>query len=252
MPIELRQEEPGKDSPGGSNLGEGSYDPLGPNWIARFTKTNSTSPTDVDRQDYLFSLIFYGSGPDGSWTDSNWRSYRDQRQAFWSGELMWPGENAAPGYDRFAIHLERLSTYYGHTKEERSNFSRAVGLIWGGIVYQGSVFKALAEASVGDHLLQLHEGASGWKVRFVDDANPAHHWVAGFVAGFHYGIVVGVTVNSIRDIAQFITAQGGTLADIELGNIAAFHGSSLAQDSSDNSQVYNRLFQRMRHDLCIV
>jgi hypothetical protein len=251
MPIEFQQEEPGRENPGVNDHSKDDHDPLGSSWIVRFTKIKNRPPTDVDRQDYLFSLLYFGSGPDGSWTDLDWSAYLDRRQAFWSGELMWPGENTTPGYDRFGIHLERLSTYYGYTRKDRSNFSRAVGLVWGGIIYQGSVFKALAEASVGDHLSQLYEGASGWNARFVDDANPAHHWVAGFVAGFHYGVVVGVTVNSIRDIAQFITAKGGTLADIELGNIAAFHGSSLAQDSNDDRQVYNRLFQRMRRDLCV-
>ena len=251
MPIEFKQEEPGNERPGGSNQGEDSHDPLGYSWIDRFTKINGSPPTDVDRQDYLFSLLFFGSGLDGSWTDSDWRAYDGHRQAFWSGELMWPGENTTPGYDRFAIHLERLSTCYGYDKEARSNFSRAVGLIWGGIAYQGSVFRALAEASIGDHLMQLHEGASGWNARFVDDDNPAHHWVAGFVAGFHYGVVFGVTVNSLRDIAQYVTAQGGTWADIELGNIAASHGSSLVQDSDSDSQVYSRLFQRMRDSLCV-
>ena len=110
---------------------------------------------------------------------------------------------------------------------------------------------ALAKASVGDHLLQYHEGAAGWLPKYVDDINPAHHWVAAFLTGYHYGTAIGATINSVRDIAQYFTLQGGTRGDIYLGNIAARHGHWLSCDFDNNAQPYSELITRMRQDLAI-
>ena len=111
---------------------------------------------------------------------------------------------------------------------------------------------ALFRAGVGDHLLQLAEGPAGWRPEHVDDDNPAHHWVAAFVAGYAYGSLFGALTNTVRDLAQLVTGQGGTMADIRLGNVAARHGSMLrraARGASESRDIYAELLARMAHDL---
>ena len=226
-------------------------DPLGAHWAEKFSEVRGRPPTDADRQDRLFSLIIYGSGPGNSWTGADWAIYAINRTALWQGQERWPVEDIAEGYDRFQTHLERLAGYYSNDRDGLANFSRAAGLIWGGIAYQGSTFRALARASVGRHHLQLHEGAAGWQPHYLDDLNPAHHWVAAFLTGFCYGTFIGATINTIRDIAQYVTGQGGARGDIYLGNIAAHHGHLLSHDLAGEPDPYARLLSRMRQDLFI-
>ena len=76
-------------------------DPLGAQWVEEFAKIHARQPTDADRQDRLFSLIIYGSGPGNSWTDADWAIYEPKRKALWQGQERWPAEDIAEGYDRF-------------------------------------------------------------------------------------------------------------------------------------------------------
>jgi len=224
-------------------------DPLGVNWVKQFVEIEGMPPEETDRQDRLYSLIFAGGGPGGSWTQSDIEFYSSNKEALWVGDQQWPYDEFPAGYNRFHDHLARLARHYPPSPDGKTRFARAAGLIWGGIAYQAPVFKALAAASVGDHSLQLHEGADGWNNRYVDDSNPAHHWVAAFLTGFIYGETIGATVSAIRDIAQYITGQGGTMADIELGNVAAEHGSFLAGGDEGDEWIYEKLLDRMRQDL---
>lgn len=226
-------------------------DPLGQQWVNAHLNRANLLPTEIDRQDKLYSLITHGRGPEGGWTDEDWAFYKVNREALWGGRTVWPGEDLPEGYDRFQLHLQRLAGYYGFELDRRVNFTRAAGLIWGGIEYQGSAFKALARASVGHHHSQLHEGFAGWQARYVDDANPAHHWIAAFLAGFFYGKILGATINTVRDVAQYVTGQGGTRGDIYLGNIAAYHGDMLSKLRADSTRPYDALFSSMRQDLSI-
>lgn len=202
-------------------------DPLGDGWAGVIRVTYGREPTDADRQDRLFSLLFLGSGPGGVWTDGDRAFYLNQKDALWKGVMSWPAEDLAADYDRFETHLQRLAGHYGNDLEDVTRFIRAVGLVWSGIAYEGPAFAALARASIGDHHLQLHEGPAGWKSKYVDDANPAHHWAGAFLAGFMYGAIAGAVSNSVRDIAQYVTGQGGTWGDILLGNVAASQGNRL-------------------------
>jgi len=227
-------------------------DPLDDQWVAAFSAAHGRPPGDVDRQDRLFSLVFAGQGPAGAWTDEDWAVYQAGRQQLWSGERLWPASDFELGYDRFALHLGRLAGHYGDDVISTTRFNRAAGLMWGGIDYQGMALKALFRAGVGQHLPQLQEGAAGWRPEYVDDDNPAHHWVAAFVAGFAYGALPGAAANSLRDLAQLVTGMGGTLADIRLGNVAARHGGLLRragrkQQGSDGP--YIALLEAMGRDL---
>jgi hypothetical protein len=221
-------------------------------WIEQFRKKYGRAPADSDRQDQLFSLLFTGSGVEGAWTEADWELYRSHREALWSGEQEWPADYKPQGYERFETHWRRLAGHYGSGPEAAKKFTRAAGLLWGGIAYEGPALSALFRASIGHHLQQLQEGAAGWHPDYVDDDNPSHHWVAAFVAGFYYGAVIGGLSNSIRDLAQLLTGQGGTLADIRLGNVAAAQGAYLRQEAMANAgdiRIYDRVLARMGAEL---
>lgn len=228
------------------------WDPLGESWIGAFTQKNGKTPTDADRQDRLFSLLFMGKGDDGSWTSDDWTQYKRQKNLLWSGKEAWKAENTISNFDRFIVHLRRLADQYGNRPERASRFSRAVGLIWGGIAYDTWVAIALTRAAVGDHLFQLHEGTEGWITKYVDDANPAHHWAAAFLTGFYFGTVVGIVASTTRDVAQYLTGLGGTKEDISLGILGARHGGWFRRKTgnvSETGKPYLRLFSRMQRDL---
>ncbi|MFN2224383.1 MAG: hypothetical protein ACK2UH_17635 [Candidatus Promineifilaceae bacterium] len=227
-------------------------DPLDDEWVAAFFAAHGRLPDDGDRQDYLFSLIFPGRGPAGSWSDEDWGAYWASKRALWAGEAPWPAGDMPLGYDRFVYHLWRLAGHYGTDRASAAKFSRAAGLMWGGIAFEGTVFMALFRAGAGEHLPQLQEGPAGWRPEHVDDDNPAHHWVAAFVAGFAYGALLGAAANSIRDLAQMVTGLGGTLADIRLGNAAARHGALLRRASGASSgpgEPYVALLATMESEL---
>ena len=235
-----------------NHIDPAGHDPLDQGWIDTFQATHGQIPTDENRQDRLFSLMFLGSGPGGAWNEGDWAEYESRKEAFWSGEEAWRAENVAPGFDRFQLHLERLAGYYGNDRAEATRFSRAVGLAWGGIAFESSALLALTRAAAGDHLAQLHEGAAHWKSKYVDDSNPAHHWAASFLAGFSYGEFIGVASNIAREFAQYAAGKGGTEGDIRLGNSAATQGESLWKDAggkSTDSSPYVMLINKMRREL---
>ncbi len=228
------------------------WDPLNDAWVNKFIEVNDKTPADANRQDRLFSLLFSGSGSNGSWTGEDWSQYLGKKNALWPGKEAWGDNQIGPNFDRFMVHLQRLADQYGNEPQKASVFSRAVGLIWGGIAYDTSVFMALTRAAVGDHLYQLHEGTDGWIARYVDDTNPAHHWAAAFLTGFCFGATIGIIASTTRDLAQYLTGLGGTREDISLGIIGARHGGLFRRSSKDGSKTkdpYMELFNQMRHDL---
>jgi len=225
---------------------------LDQSWTEQFRENFGRAPVDSDRQDQLFSVLYVGSGPEGAWTQEDWALYRSDREALWLGDREWPVDSRPQGYERFHLHLRRLAGHYGSSPESVTRFTRAAGLVWGGIAHEGSPLGALFRASIGDHLQQLKEGAPGWHPDYVDDDNPSHHWVAAFLAGYYYGAIIGGLSNSIRDLAQLVTGQGGTWADIRLGNVAAAQGAYLRRQALTNAgdaNIYHRVLMRMRAEL---
>jgi RHS repeat-associated protein len=219
------------------------HDPLDQAWEEAFEAANGRQPTDQDRQDRLFSLVFKGSGPNGEWTLDDWVRYAENRSNFWNGTGDFDGE--VKGLDRFINHMERLTSHYD--KEEGDQFVRAVGLLWGGISYQGDLWVELQ----GIDNPQLFEGSDGWDPWLTDrDGNPSHHWAGAFVAGWRYGTIGGMTLNMLREVITW--EQGGSWNDVELGNNAAFHGDAFYDDTHgifQESDPFSVLIERLRTDL---
>ncbi len=225
------------------------YDPIDKAWEDAFRAAHGRDPTDVDRQDYLFSLMFPGTGAGGSWTGEDWAYYYANREALWAGDPWRVHET--PGLDRLMTHLIRLSRYYEANEEDQ--FVRAVGLVWGGIPYEGLTSWALVQAGTGHTLAQLYEGNAGWDERLVDDANPAHHWAGGFVAGWNFHEWGGKLFNTGREFLSLVLGQPGfSMDDVWLGNIAAQEANALWHDTHGLFQKrapFSSLVVRMNKDL---
>ena len=212
------------------------YDPLDRNWEREFIQANRRQPTDRDRRDRLFSLLFPGSGPGGSWIDSDWRTYSEDRRLYWTG-LDWPGAMKS-GLNRFATHVEHLASFYG--PDETDAFVKAFGFLFGGIPLSHSVTRFWITLRISNPLFSaidmafpvedwnaewpLEEGDKGWDQIFMEvgDPNPAHHYAGLFYMGYWFGRIPGELTNWARD-----AVIGWNPPDIRLGDLAARHGSEL-------------------------
>jgi RHS repeat-associated protein len=204
------------------------YDPLDATWAEAFRAAHGgRDPTDQDRRDRLFSLIFLGSGADGTWTEANWTFYTANRADLWSGAQSWPGE-MVPGVERFAVHVQRLASEY--KPDEGDQFVAAFGFVWAGVPPAHPIQSALHFATrawataTWEAYPPLHEGTADWRPELTDpDGNPSHHYAGFFYVGYFFGYGSGSLVNWLRD---------GSLSsrndqDLLLGDIAAWHGGML-------------------------
>ncbi len=201
------------------------HDPLDEQWVNDFYKRNGKQPTEQDMRDRLFSLLFAGSGENGSWTTDDWGFYYANRDRLWRGLQHWPGA-PAPSLERFIGHLNSLAAYYQTGEEDR--FVSAVGFIWAGIPPLGernmTGFLVGIDAQAADRRFPfLNEGIAGWNDDLTDDEatppdfNPSHHYSAFFYAGYFSGRRNAEIANWVRDSDNH--------PDIMLGNIGASHGA---------------------------
>ena len=209
------------------------YDPFDQNREQEFFEVHNREPMDKDRYDRLFSIIFPGSGPNGSWTYSDWKRYHDHPDPkdYWDGRIGWPGARP-PGLERFAVHVERLASNY--TPDEALEFTKAFGFIFGGIPLSDNPYEALIAMGINPRAAwtefpALYEGYAEWDLQYVDlhqnDFNPSHHYAGLFSAGFLLGFRAGYWVNSARDGHR----SEYNAEDIRLGNYAALHGSLVSR-----------------------
>ena len=90
-----------------------------------------SNTSDKDRQDYLFSLMFLGSGEDGVWTRSDWEYYYGHKSELWNDPSKWINPDAETGWDLFALQTERLASHYDSS--EMDQFVQDFSLVFGGI-----------------------------------------------------------------------------------------------------------------------
>jgi RHS repeat-associated protein len=194
------------------------YDPIDQVWEEEFYRIHERWPTDEDRRDRFFSLLFLGSGKGGAWTDEDWTYYSAHRDELWKGKLPWQKHEPASLY-RFHVHLDRLASYYNPGEEER--FVQAVGFIFGGLALGDPIPVLLKEATRPDkgQYQGLFEGTAGWRSELVEGRNPSHHWAGLFYAGFYLGRGQGRAVNEIRD--------WDNPPDLKLGELAVDFGDAL-------------------------
>jgi RHS repeat-associated protein len=213
------------------------HDPIDSAWESDFTSAHGRAPTDIDRQDRIFSLLFKGSGSNGAWTSADWAKYGAYRDAYWKGTKAWNGQRAS-GVDSFVSHIDTLASYY--SAGEESEFVAAIGLTWGGIPYVNR-FSAAWSARGGPPLEPLFEGNSNWIPQLLDtgDQNQSHHWAGLFYMGFFFEAWVGQSVNVAREINQWPP----NTPDITLGSIAVNQGRMLGARIVNMSEVGSMLQQ---------
>jgi RHS repeat-associated protein len=202
------------------------YDPLDAAWEAAFRAAHGgQDPTDRDRQDRLFSLIYSGSGLGGSWTESDWQEYVTERDEYYTGAQRWKTAVTPGGIYRFAYHVGRLAAQYDDI--EQTLFVRGFALLFAGVPYDLPFAEAAWYVRHGpdnpetnpEGLFELWEGPYGWNAELADDQNPSHHY-AGFVfLGYYVGVPASNGVNLLRDYDN--------TPDMRLGNIGAAHGVAL-------------------------
>jgi RHS repeat-associated protein len=212
------------------------HDPLDAEWERAFREATGRDPTDKDRQDRLFSLIYKGSGPDGAWTDADWQWYTTHRDDLYRGRENWRSDDQEAGLDRFIEHVGKLATYY--TDDERDQFVRGFALLYGGIVYSAGWKSAAAMTAANLRLTGLAEGMEGWDFRYYDSDNfqqdQTHHYAGLFFLGYFGGKVVGRAINQVRDGRPDYHNAG----DVDLGKLAVdqgvkFREMSLSQLATD-------------------
>ena len=201
------------------------FDPIDAAWEAEFRQQhNGQAPTDQDRRDRLFSILFPGSGANGAWNNADWTLYNTHRDEYWSGARPWPG-STAPGLDRFVGHLNRLAGYY--SAGEENLYAQAVGFIWGGVPMGHAIPAAWQMATnpgaAWGQNTPLFEGTGNWDLRLVDDENPSHHYAGLFYMGFFFGPAIGHAANWLRDGPL----SGVVVEDLNLGYLAVNQGAML-------------------------
>jgi RHS repeat-associated protein len=218
------------------------FDPLDAEWEQNFYNEHGYRPTDDDRRDWLFSLLFPGSGPNGTWTAGDWelygsgwteypdpdtgelirynRFFKQHREA--SGkEWVWP--NARPaGLHRFLKHLQHFASLYEPWEQEK--FVRAFGMLWAGIPYDMPWPAASIEVTQGGQWADsLYEGNEGW-ISWMSEPgrdDPVHHYAGLFYLGYFAGTPAATVVNIGREVNQWPPIW----PDVHLGNVAAIHAS---------------------------
>ncbi len=194
------------------------YDPLGPEWEEEFLIAHGTVPNDMDRLYRLYSLIFPGSGPNGSWLLEDWLNLNDN--------LIY--DNQQPdrrGVEDFARHVEILASYY--EPNEMNQFIRAFALLWGGVPYDMTPSEAMWAVRDGPVYVQLGYGNEGFSPDLVDlDHSVVHHYAPFVMMGYYCTASVAMLVNTYREREQKNYGQVN-YADIALGNLGAMHGDIL-------------------------
>jgi hypothetical protein len=198
---------------------------------------------DLKRQDYLFSLMFRGSGPNGSWTNKDRDYYEKNRADLWEDPSTWINPDSVNGWDQFALHVKRLASHYA--PDAKGQFVRDFGLVFAGIPGSLSWEDAILATNGGPAVMgtfkgeeyrsYLHYSTSGLNEAYIDDLtageDQSHHYAGLFFLSYylhsanHGATITPVLYNSIKD--------WGNPADVALGNGAA--ADALSFWSSDTS-----------------
>jgi hypothetical protein len=188
-----------------------------------------------ERQDWLFTLIFAGSGEAGAWTTEDWSYYLDHRGDLWSAPETWINSEGASGWQGFATHVERLASHYGPGDKEQ--FVRDFALVFAGISCETSWYQAALEARGGPLLPFLNEGNGNLGAPYHDSLAPndnqSHHYAGLYFLSYFAEPEVAVAINVLRD--------PDNNGDIALGNRAASQAYYFRYYAADLAVVSNQI-----------
>jgi RHS repeat-associated protein len=184
-------------------------------YINQMARRHASYIPDIERQDYLFSMLFPGPVSGRTvWTDADWIYYYSNRHDLWDNP---------PGDVTFPDLFQRLSSHY--SSDQQNQFVNDFALMFGGFptVTQSPANAALlSSGGKGPPLDYLNVTNRGLIGPFIDSQRPgfnqSHHFAAYFFMGYYFGWEVGWAINMYRDIYN--------PGDIFLGNAAASLGDS--------------------------
>jgi len=117
------------------------------------------------RQNRLFSYLFLGSGENGTWTQADWVFYYKYRDELWSGQMDWIHPDPVRGWGAFALHVERLASYY--SASDKDQFVKDFALVFAGINTTKSFFGATWGSRKRPELPFLNEGNIGLSKEYL-------------------------------------------------------------------------------------
>jgi hypothetical protein len=186
------------------------------------------------RQDYLMTLTLKGSNSNGTWSYSDYKYYRKNREDIFSNPGKWVNPDEK-GQEGFVKQVERLADHYGANQKEE--FVNDFALLFGGIPTFNNNWVAAAFSVAGGpkNLRFINEGTEGLAPEFLEISDPtdnqSHHYAGLLFLGYHIGIGGAQFVNSMRDF--------NNLPDILLGYQAAIDGDRFKSDSFSVSEFVN-------------
>jgi len=185
------------------------------------------------RQNYLFSLAFIGTRPNGTWTASDWKRYNANRDKFWAQPNKW--DDSSKSWETFAMHVERLASHYDASQKDQ--FVRDFALLFGGVSYDDLWTQAAMDSAGGPEIEPImNEGSQGLNSDYTDTLDrqdsQAHHYAGIFFLAYYAEAETGFTVNLGRDIFD---KRGINYGDINLGTQAAIDAYYFRYNTSDLS-----------------
>ena len=213
------------------------YDPLDREWEAEFrSQHHGRDPEWQDRLIRLFSIAF-----PNEWDSS---AFYDAQGNYVEGSLEKVFVEDLPADRSWAAipdALERMAGWY--TDQERSEFNRDVGALFGGLpdrFDEPSTFRAVRHPNNPVHTwVNVHSGGAPSYVLGDDTDANIHHWGWGFAMGGAYG-PGGAMINTFREASQlyqatptwrstadFLSTARNLHADVSIGNAGAGIGFAL-------------------------
>jgi RHS repeat-associated protein len=224
------------------------YDPLDADWEQQFRDANGRDPTDVDRQDRLYSLAYPGpvSGST-TWTREDWE------YLYFNRDDVLGSTAYRSGLSDFRAAISRLAGWY--VPGEEAQFVSGLALLYAGWPYDPSGENIVAvnfdgltpnyqpiDPNTGcpDELNRrryfVNHGMDGFSSQFYglnskgEPTENTHHYVGHMVLGYHWGATANFAASYAREIAQRGTDMA---ADIRMGLVGGYHGFALHHPSTD-------------------
>jgi len=151
---------------------------------------------ELIKQDELFSLVFRGSGFNGTWTKGDWEYYCKNRDYIYQQPGRWKiNPDSEEGWDLFALHAKRLASHY--ELREKTQFVRDFGLLFAGIPSNSHWALAAWQSREGppvvtptdvkSYLAYKNTGLSQIYIDVNEAFDQSHHYAGLFFLGYFTG-----------------------------------------------------------------
>ncbi|MDZ7844617.1 MAG: RHS repeat-associated core domain-containing protein [Anaerolineales bacterium] len=199
---------------------------------------------ELKKQDKLFSLVFRGSGINGTWTKSDWEYYCKNRNSLFFSPQQWKIKpDSEIGWDLFALHSGRLASHY--SLNEKTKFVRDFALLFAGISskghwlpqaissYKGPAVRMSNPKSDRSFVYYKNTGLASEYLDVDVAQNQSHHYAGLFYLGYFAGPEIGWLAGVVREIGD------KNPGDALLGDQAALDAYYFRYYSGDLKNISN-------------